>query len=118
MSSRRRSAVVTVGAVALVAASLSGCSTGPDYRAVCVDRTTSKRVADRDCDSTGSGGGGAGRGWYYVRSGSRAPAVGGDATGGSFDLPSGASAARGGVSAKGGTISRGGFGGGHGSFGG
>lgn len=114
-ASRRRSSAVTVGAIAVVSISLSGCSSSPDYAGVCVDKSTNKRVSDRDCNGSGTSGGA--HGWYYVRSGTKAPAVGSSASGGSFSEPSG-TFAKGGVSAKGGTIARGGFGGGHSSFGG
>lgn len=114
-ASRRRSSAVTVGAIAVVSIGLSGCSSSPDYAGVCVDKSSNKRVADRDCDDSHVSGGS--HGWYYVRAGSKAPAVGSAVSGGSFSEPSG-TFAKGGVSSKGGTIARGGFGGGDGSFGG
>lgn len=115
-ATRRRSVVVTVGVIALATASLSACSPGSDYSGVCVDRSSSKRVADKDCDDDRVGGGT--HGWYYYGAGGHAAPVGQRVSGGTFSVPSKASTAKGGVSAKGGTVARGGFGGMHGSVGG
>lgn len=115
---RMRSASVTLGVTALVAASLTGCSNAADNRAICVDPQTEQRVADDRCDDDadyhGSGSPSSGYYWYYLRSGSRAPAVGSSyvTSGGTYDATRlSGSAAKGGVSSDGGTISRGGFGG-------
>jgi uncharacterized membrane protein YgcG len=117
---RMRSASVTLGVTALVAASLTGCAPEADNRAICVDPETTERVDDDLCDeddddyhgsATGTGGG---HYWYYVRAGSRAPAVGSSyaTTSGTFDSSTlRGSTAKGGVSADGGTVTRGGFGG-------
>ena len=116
-ASRRRSTVVTVGAIALVTTSLSACSTSPDYAGVCTVKATEIRVADQDCDDDHVGGGS--HGWYYIPAGRTAPSIGQPVTGlGAWSVPSGSTSAKGGVSAKGGTVAKGGFGGGHGSFGG
>ncbi|MCA5893640.1 tRNA-dihydrouridine synthase [Isoptericola sp. NEAU-Y5] len=116
---RMRSASVTLGVTAVVAASLTGCtSQSADNRAICVDPETQLRVDDDECDEDddyhGSGTPSSGFYWYYLRSGGRAPAVGASyATGtGSFDSSRlSGSSSKGGVSSDGGTISRGGFGG-------
>ncbi|WP_425955676.1 hypothetical protein [Xylanimonas sp. McL0601] len=122
---RMRSASVTLGVTALVAAALTGCSPAADNRAVCVDPATQKRVADASCDDSRgdyTGGGTGGYYWYYLRSGSRAPAVGGSyaTSGGTFDSHAlSGTTTRGGVSSDGGSVSgsdgvsRGGFGGSH-----
>lgn len=118
MPARRRSVSVTVGAIALVTASLSGCSEADyDYAGVCVDQATGTRVADDQCDDDRSHGFYGGRGWYYVPRGGVAPAVGQQATGGTYKPPAGAWTGHG-FSVKGGTVARGGFAGGHGSIGG
>lgn len=131
---RRRSEYVAVGAcVALIAGvvvvgEVSGSSDdesddepGDGYAAVCVDQGGT-RVDDADCDDDGGTGAGGAR-WYYIPSGSSAPAVGQrPAGGGSFSEPDTAGFAdvRGGVSPAGESVVRGGFGGhgGEGSVGG
>ncbi|MCK9793659.1 tRNA-dihydrouridine synthase [Isoptericola sp. 4D.3] len=116
---RMRSASVTLGVTAVVAASLTGCgSQDADNRAICVDPETQLRVDDDECDEDddyhGTGTPAAGFYWYYLRSGGRAPAVGASyaTSAGSFDSTKlSGSSSKGGVSSDGGTISRGGFGG-------
>ena len=127
---RRRSASVTLGITAVLATTLFGCG-GPNeqysggqqysgdeedgYGAVCVEEDTQLRVDDDRCDDDYGGGVLA---WYYLPLGSRVGAVGQRVSGGSFVLPAGAQASRGGVPREGGVVSRGGFGGKSGSFGG
>ena len=124
--SRRRSASVSVGVVAVLAAALTGCSDtqggqgqydDDDYAAVCVDEQTELRVDDDRCDDDGVVGGGA-YAWYYVPFGRRVQPVGSRVGGGSFNPPPPGQAAHRGVPAEGGEVSRGGFGGKSGSFGG
>jgi hypothetical protein len=113
---RRRSIAVGVGVVALGAIAFGAFDSGTDQRGVCVDRTSDVRVDDEVCEER-SGSGGAG--WYYIPSGSRAPAEGQRVSGqGSFVAPRGDSFVKGGVAADGGKVTRGGFGSGNGSFGG
>ena len=128
---RRRSASVTLGITAILATTLFGCSGSgdgsaqgqysgdgdDDYGAVCVDEDTDVRVDDDRCDDDGYYGGG-GFAWYYLAVGSRVGPVGQRVSGGTFSLPSGEQASRGGVPRDGGVVSRGGFGGKSGSFGG
>jgi len=109
---RRASRTVTVGVVAALAATLTGCGQGTnvsdDYAQICRDNSTEKRLPDDDCNNHGGS-----AHWYYLPlgSGSRTvPAVGQPATGGSDNLPSGKTAARG-ISSDGDSVSRGGFGG-------
>lgn len=112
-TTRRRSASVTLGIAAVLAATLSGCSAGADddveydYGAVCADRQTELRVNDDDdCDDRGS------YAWYYIPTGLRAAAIGERVSSGSFDPPPpDAATFRGGVPGEGGTVERGGFGG-------
>lgn len=112
MSNRRRSKAVIIGAstVAVVGALIwAGSSDDPDYQALCVDQS-GNRIDDDYCDDDGSRSGVGGYAWYYLRKGSRAPALGAKATGGTFVAPSSYSVKRGGISASGGVI-KGGFGG-------
>lgn len=109
---RRASRTVTVGVVAALAASLTGCGQGSnvseDYAQICRDNATEKRLPDDDCNNHGGS-----AGWYYYALGSNSrtvPAVGQTATGGTDTLPSGKTAARG-ISSDGASVSRGGFGG-------
>ncbi|MBB6565015.1 hypothetical protein [Kribbella sandramycini] len=128
-----RSAGITLGLTALVAAAFTGCSSDddqPDYAAICVEPQTQTRVDDDECkDERDYQGSGAGFFWFYMatRSGAHVPAVGARYTmsqgtyttpqrrdessgGGSGGSPS---IQRGGLSKSGGdigTISRGGFG--------
>ncbi len=111
---RRRSASVTIGVAAALAATLSGCGTREEYThgAVCADRQTQQRVGDDRCDDGRVGGGGGLYEWYYLRAGSRAQPIGARVGGGSFTAPpSGAAVYRGGVPSEGGAVTRGGFGG-------
>ncbi|WP_279366968.1 tRNA-dihydrouridine synthase [Microbacterium testaceum] len=109
---RRASRTVTVGVVAALAATLTGCGQGTnvsdDYAQICRDNSTQKRLPDDDCNNHGGS-----AHWYYLPLGSSSrtvPAVGQPATGGSDSLPSGKTAARG-ISSDGDSVSRGGFGG-------
>jgi len=109
---RRASRTVTVGVVAALAATLTGCGQGTnvsdDYAQICRDNATEKRLPDDDCNNHGGS-----AHWYYLplgSSGRTVPAVGQPATGGSDSLPSGKTAARG-ISSDGDSVSRGGFGG-------
>ncbi|KQM37045.1 MULTISPECIES: hypothetical protein [unclassified Microbacterium] len=109
---RRASRTVTVGVVAALAATLTGCGQGTnvsdDYAQICRDNATEKRLPDDDCNNHGGS-----AHWYYLPLGSSSrtvPAVGQPATGGSDSLPSGKTAARG-ISSDGDSVSRGGFGG-------
>lgn len=109
---RRASRTVTVGVVAALAATLTGCGQGTnvsdDYAQICRDNSTEKRLPDDDCNNHGGN-----AHWYYLPLGSSSrtvPAVGQPATGGSDSIPSGKTAARG-ISSDGDSVSRGGFGG-------
>src|SRR5689334_25327889 len=129
-----RSAGITLGLTALVAATLTGCSSDDtaDYAAICVDPQTETRVDDDNCkDEREYHGSGAGFFWFYMATRSRAyvPAVGAryyigngtytvprerdDRTGGGGSGGASPTIQRGGLSKSGGdigTISRGGFG--------
>jgi hypothetical protein len=125
---RMRSAGITLGLTALVAASLTGCSKDDDqadYAAICVDPQTQERTDDGNCkDNREYHGSGAGFFWFYMatRGGGLVPPIGGryNSGQGSFTTPStrpGGSGSptikRGGLDTKGGDIgkiSRGGFG--------
>ena len=110
---RRVSNVVSIGVVAALAASLTGCGQGSgvkeDYAQICRDNSTQKRLPDDDCNNHGGH-----AGWYYfpllARGATRVPAVGAKATGGVDALPSGKTA-KSGLSSRGGAVSKGGFGG-------
>lgn len=131
MSERRmRSAGITLGLTALVAASLTGCSNDddqPEYAAICVDPQTEQRTDDANCkDEREYNGAGSGAGffWFYMatRGGGLVPPIGGryNTGQGTYTIPrtsQGGSGSptikRGGLDTKGGdigTISRGGFG--------
>jgi hypothetical protein len=132
MSERRmRSAGITLGLTALVAASLTGCSNDddqPEYAAICVDPQTEQRADDANCkDEREYNGAGSGAGffWFYMatRGGGLVPPIGGryNTGQGTYTIPrtsqSGGTSSptikRGGLDTKGGdigTISRGGFG--------
>ena len=128
---RMRSAGITLGLTALVAASLTGCSNDddqPDYAAICVDPQTEQRASDDNCkDEREYHGSGAGFFWFYMatRGGALVPPIGGRYTAGNGTYtipqsrPSGTGGSgsptikRGGLDPGGGdigTISRGGFG--------
>ncbi len=87
---RMRSASVALGFTALMATSLTRCSSSADHAAVCVDPETQVRVQDLQCsddtdynpDESSSG---AGYHWYYLGSSSRVPAVGQMTTGGTWN---------------------------------
>jgi hypothetical protein len=130
MSERRmRSAAVTLGLTALLAASLTGCSTDdeqPDYAAICVDPQTQQRTNDENCkDEREYHGSGAGFFWFYMatRGGALVPPIGGryNVASGAYTIPRDKPAQgggsptirRGGLNPGGGeigTITRGGFG--------
>lgn len=95
-----RSAQVAIGVTAMAAATLTGCSSEPDYDAVCIDEQTQERVSDYECDDDDGSYGGSTYVWYYLRSGQRIPSVGTYVSGGSTSKPSG-SVQRGGSSAGG-----------------
>jgi hypothetical protein len=115
MSTRRRraSTAVSIGVVAALAATLTGCGEGsgvnPDYAQICRDNSTAKRLPDGDCNNHAGG-----AGWYFLplanRGNTAVPAVGQKTSGGVSSLPAGKTGATG-VSSKGGAVSRGGFGG-------
>jgi len=119
---RRASRAVSIGVVAALAASLTGCGQGSgvnaDYAKICRDNSTQKRLPDDDCNNHGGH-----AGWYYLPVSSsrstRVPAVGAQASGGTTSLPSGKTAESG-LSSRGSSVSKGGFGGSgeHGGFGG
>ncbi|HEX6357901.1 hypothetical protein [Actinophytocola sp.] len=92
---RMRSVSVAIGVTAVAAAALSGCSSSPDYNAVCIDERTQQRVDDDECDDTTGGT----RSWYYLGSGQRIPSVGSRVSGGSTNEPAG-SVQRGGQSSS------------------
>jgi hypothetical protein len=117
---QRKSTVVALGITALLAPSLSACSSNDDVdnQAVCVDQQTQQRVDDDQCaDERSSGGLGASPFlWYFLGTavggrgfpgiGQRVPA------GGTYTTPSTGRYRLGGVPRTGGTVSKGGFGGG------
>jgi hypothetical protein len=125
---RMRSAGITLGLTALVAASLTGCSSGEeqtDYAAICVNPETQERTDDTNCkDDREYHGSGAGFFWFYMatRAGGFVPPIGGkyNTTAGTYTVSNArnaqggtATVKRGGLDTKGGdigTISRGGFG--------
>lgn len=85
---RMRSGSVMLGVTAVMAASLSGCASNPDYAAVCVDPETEERVEDSQCADDGdysSSSGTSGFFWYYLGASSRVPAIGSRASGGTFN---------------------------------
>ena len=82
---RMRSTSISLGITALMASSLTGCSSSADYAAVCVDPETQERVEDDECDDDSDyNGTGSGFFWYYLGASSRIPAIGQTATGGTF----------------------------------
>jgi hypothetical protein len=111
-TARRKSATVTLGVTALLAAGLTGCASNGgsateevDYQAVCVDQATEQRIEDEYCDTGGQryhGGGIAA--WYFLSRGLGYPRMGGKVTGGTFRDPGAArTVQRGGAPAGGGT---------------
>lgn len=96
---RLRSASVTLGLTALVAAGLTGCAPGAqagsgasaeaDNQAICVDPETEERVDDDLCEDDDHGGSHAGLyAWYFLSRGSTLPSVGSRYSGGTFDASS------------------------------
>lgn len=82
---RMRSSSISLGITALMASSLTGCSSSADYAAVCVDPETQERVDDDQCDDDSDyNGSGTGFFWYYLAARSVVPPVGGVASGGTF----------------------------------
>lgn len=121
---RMRSTSISLGITALMASSLTGCSSSADYAAVCVDPETQQRVDDDECDDDADyNGSGSGFFWYYLGASSRVPAVGQTASGGTFSGSTlGGSVQRGGLPTTGGSTvksstSKGGFGGSSRGFG-
>lgn len=116
--SQRKSAAVVLGVTALLAPSLSACSSAedePENQAVCVDRSTEQRVPDEQCDPDDEANVGVGGlfFWYFLatRGGAFFPGIGQRVSGGTYSVPGG-TYTRGGVPAAGGNVPRGGFGGG------
>jgi hypothetical protein len=83
---RMRSTSISLGITALMASSLTGCSSSADYAAVCVDPETQERVDDDECDDDRDyNGTGSGFFWYYLGASSRVPAIGQTTSGGTFN---------------------------------
>ena len=121
---RMRSSSISLGITALMASSLTGCSSSADYAAVCVDPETQERVDDDQCDDDSDyNGGGSGFFWYYLGASSRIPAVGQTTSGGTFSGSSlNGTVQRGGLPSTGGSTvksatTKGGFGGSSRGFG-
>ena len=121
---RMRSSSISLGITALMASTLTGCSSSADYAAVCVDPDTKERVADDQCDDDSDyNGGGSGFFWYYLGASSRIPAVGQTTSGGTFSGSSlNGTVQRGGLPTTGGSsvksaTTKGGFGGSSRGFG-
>lgn len=121
---RMRSTSISLGITALMASSLTGCSSSADYAAVCVDPETQERVDDDECDDDSDyNGAGSGFFWYYLGASSRIPAVGSPATGGTWSGSTlNGSVQRGGLPTTGGSTvksatTKGGFGGSSRGFG-
>ena len=121
---RMRSSSISLGITALMASSLTGCSSSADYAAVCVDPETQERVDDDQCDDDSDyNGGGSGFFWYYLGASSRIPAVGQTTSGGTFSGSTlNGSVQRGGLPTTGGSTvksatTKGGFGGSSRGFG-
>lgn len=118
--SQRKSAAVVLGVTALLAPSLSACSSDDDSvdnQAVCIDEQTQQRVPDDQCNEdgsrAGSGIGGSAFLWYFLgtTAGRGFPGIGQRVGGGTTTQPGG-TFRRGGVPTAGGNVPRGGFGGG------
>lgn len=106
MKMTKKSAAVTLGITALVGGSLVAGSSHDatrDTAGYCVDKNTQQRVDDSQC-RTGTHTTGHTYGWYYARTGTRFPAVGQRASGGSFTAPTGSSYVEGGLGKGGGTV--------------
>ena len=121
---RMRSTSISLGITALMASSLTGCSSSADYAAVCVDPETEERVDDDQCDDDSDyNGTGSGFFWYYLGSSSRVPAVGSGVSGGTWNGSTlSGTVQRGGLSKTGGSTvksstTKGGFGGSSRGFG-
>ena len=121
---RMRSASVSLGITAVMASSLTGCSSSADYAAVCVDPGTEERVADDQCDDDSDyNGSGSGFFWYYLGARSLVPGIGSTETGGTFRGSTlNGSVQRGGLPTTGGSTvktstTKGGFGGSSRGFG-
>ncbi|NPC41806.1 hypothetical protein [Nocardioides sp. zg-1230] len=121
---RMRSTSISLGITALMASSLTGCSSSADYAAVCVDPETQERVDDDQCDDDSDyNGGGSGFFWYYLGARTLIPAVGQTATGGTFRGSTlNGTVQRGGLPTTGGSTvksatTKGGFGGSNRGFG-
>ena len=121
---RMRSSSISLGITALMASSLTGCSSSADYAAVGVDPETQERVDDDQCDDDSDyNGGGSGFFWYYLGASSRIPAVGQTTSGGTFSGSSlNGTVQRGGLPTTGGSTvksatTKGGFGGSSRGFG-
>lgn len=121
---RMRSSSISLGITALMASSLTGCSSSADYAAVCVDPETQERVDDDQCDDDSDyNGGGSGFFWYYLGASSRIPAVGQTTSGGTFSGSTlNGTVQRGGLPSTGGSTvksatTKGGFGGSSRGFG-
>lgn len=111
MPMTRKSAAVTVGAVALASVGIYAAvqDDDHDYAGVCVEESTQTRIADEQCDDHRSGGYYGGHGWYFVPRGVAAPAIGGKVSGGSFSAPPRSQSWGTGFKADGGVVTRGGF---------
>jgi hypothetical protein len=121
---RMRSSSISLGITALMASSLTGCSSSADYAAVCVDPETQERVDDDQCDDDSDyNGGGSGFFWYYLGASSRIPAVGQTTSGGTYNGSTlNGTVQRGGLPTTGGSsvksaTTKGGFGGSSRGFG-
>ena len=111
MPMTRKSAAVTVGAVALASLGIYAAvqDDDHDYAGVCVDEATRTRIADKQCDDHHSSGFHGGHGWYFVPRGVAAPAIGGRVAGGSYTAPPSSKSWGTGFRAEGGVVTRGGF---------
>ena len=111
MPMSRKSAAVTVGAVALASFGIFAAvqDDDHDYAGVCVDEATQKRIADEQCDDHRSAGYYGGHGWYFIPRGIAAPALGARVSGGSFSAPSASKSWGSGFKESGGVVTRGGF---------
>ena len=121
---RMRSTSISLGITALMASSLTGCSSSADYAAVCVDPDTQERVEDEQCDDDSDyNGTGSGFFWYYLGARTLIPAVGQTATGGTYRGSTlNGTVQRGGLPTTGGSTvksatTKGGFGGSNRGFG-
>ena len=111
MPMTRKSAAVTVGAVALASIGIYGAvqDDDHDYAGVGVAQATQHRGADVRGDDHRSGGFHGGHGWYFVPRGVAAPAIGARVSGGSFTAPPSSKSWGSGFRSEGGVVTRGGF---------